>query len=526
MHGTGDHTREHMAEIVDSLSDPFAVLDDDLRIVFINRAGAELVGQVPDALIGKEPWELVPEMKDGPFHLAYQRALATREPVLIEDYLAPLDRWFESRICPLGRGLSVYTRDVTARKRERSLADRVASHVAMRADVSAALADPQDMRATLQRCCEALVAHLHVAFARLWTVDDSGTTLLLQASAGMYTHLDGPHAAVPVGKYKIGLIAEERRPHLTNDVPHDPRIGDPAWAAREKMIAFAGYPLLVDNKLVGVLAMFSREQLDEHTLSALASIADAVAQGIVRRRTELELEHRVSELARSNADLEQFAYVASHDLQEPLRMISSYTQLLARRYRGKLDADADDFVGFIVEGVSRMQRLINDLLEYSRVGTRGGAFVELELDAVLDVALANLESAVQQSGAEITREPLPRIRGDEGQLGHVLQNLVGNAIKFRSERPLRVHVSARREPAAWVISVQDNGIGIEPAYFDRIFVIFQRLHAREKYPGTGIGLAIAKKIVERHGGTIWVESVLGEGTTVSFRLPDRTARSS
>ena len=207
-------------------------------------------------------------------------------------------------------------------------------------------------------------------------------------------------------------------------------------------------------------------------------------------------------------------------------MISSYTQLLARRYKGKLDQDADDFVGFVVEGVTRMQRLINDLLAYSRVNTRGADFADVDLEAVFADATANLAAAIADAKAEVTHEPLPRIRGDANQLGSVLQNLLSNAIKFRDgERPCRIHVSARRDGGKWVIAVRDNGIGIDRAYFERVFVIFQRLHPREQYPGTGIGLSIAKKIVERHGGAIWIESAVDQGTTVSFSLPDRGRRS-
>jgi PAS domain S-box-containing protein len=241
----------------------------------------------------------------------------------------------------------------------------------------------------------------------------------------------------------------------------------------------------------------------------LASVVDIT----VRKRAEAELR-------RSNSELEQFAYVASHDLQEPLRMVASYVQLLSRRYRGRLDADADDFIGFAVDGAFRMQRLIQDLLAYSRVSTRGSPMVPTDVGEALGGALASLRLAAQEAGAQVTSDPLPRVRADPGQLEHLFLNLVGNAIKFRGDRAPVVHVSAETDgDDAWHFSVRDNGIGIEPEYFDRIFVVFQRLHGRERYDGTGIGLAIAKKIVERHGGRIWVESEPGHGATFHFTLP-------
>lgn len=200
-------------------------------------------------------------------------------------------------------------------------------------------------------------------------------------------------------------------------------------------------------------------------------------------------------------------------------MVSSYVQLIERRYRDHLDADAREFIGFAVEGAARMRRLIEDLLAYSRVGTRGREFVSVDLGAVHAAVVQNLERAIEESGAVLTSDPLPRVVGDEGQLVQLMQNLLGNAIKFRGEAPPRVHVSARREEDEWIVSVGDNGIGVDPEYFERIFVIFQRLNAREKYPGTGMGLAIAKKIVERHGGRIWIDSAVGRGATISFTLP-------
>lgn len=232
-----------------------------------------------------------------------------------------------------------------------------------------------------------------------------------------------------------------------------------------------------------------------------------------------QLLHAMEELQRSNAELEQFAYVASHDLQEPLRMVASYCQLLQRRYAAKLDADANEFINFAVEGAKRMQNLINDLLMYSRVGTKGKELVATSLEEVLADALANLSVAIAESRAEITHDPLPQVTGDGVQLLQLLQNLIGNALKFRRDEPVRIHIGARREGDRWSIGVTDNGIGIDPQYADRIFLIFQRLHTRAQYPGTGIGLSVCRKIVERHGGKIWVEPAPGQGSVFKFTLP-------
>jgi PAS domain S-box-containing protein len=264
-------------------------------------------------------------------------------------------------------------------------------------------------------------------------------------------------------------------------------------------VAYTSTPIKEDSKLVGAVVTF--RDITE------------------RKRAEENLARAMADLARSNAELEQLAYIASHDLQEPLRMVASFVQLLGKRYKGKLDGDADDFINYAVDGANRMQILINDLLAYSRVGRRGKEFKEVSCEIVLDQAMSNLQNLIEQSGAVVTRNPLPVAKGDDIQLMQLFQNLIGNAIKFSRDRAPHIQVAAERRVDDWCFYVRDNGIGIESEYFERIFSIFQRLHDRRQYPGTGIGLAICKKVVEHHGGRIWVESEPGTGSTFYFTLP-------
>ena len=261
------------------------------------------------------------------------------------------------------------------------------------------------------------------------------------------------------------------------------------------------------------------KRVEERTSALQEAVQSLQKEVSERRRIEEALKEKTEELARSNQDLEQFAYVASHDLQEPLRMVTSYVQLLAQRYKDKLDSDADEFIGFAVDGAIRMWKLINDLLIYSRVGTRAKELEPTDCETVLHQSLNDLKVAIEEKGAVVTHDPLPTVMGDHPQLGQLFQNLIGNAIKFRGNEPPRVHVSASRNDSGWTFSVRDNGIGIAPEYAERIFIIFQQLHGWKEYAGTGIGLAICKKIVERHGGRIWVESEVGKGTTFYFTLP-------
>ncbi len=264
----------------------------------------------------------------------------------------------------------------------------------------------------------------------------------------------------------------------------------------------------------------------ELTLSAVRSDADMITHHVLEfsditefRHAREELALRTKELSRSNQELEQFAYVASHDLQEPLRMVASYTQLIAQRYQGRLDADADEFIAYAVDGAIRMQAIINDLLVLSRVGTRTKSFAQVDSKAALDKALANLRLVIEETGASVVCDSLPALDADGSQLTQLFQNLIGNALKFRGDHSPCVKIGAERKDEEWVFHVRDNGIGIAPEYFERIFLMFQRLHSKREYPGTGIGLTICKKIIERHNGRIWVTSEQGKGTAFYFTIP-------
>ena len=264
------------------------------------------------------------------------------------------------------------------------------------------------------------------------------------------------------------------------------------------------------------------EELVAARTSELTAATEQLERDIAARKlAEQELACKALELDRSNKDLEKFAYVASHDLQEPLRMVASYTQLLARRYKGKLGAEADDFINFAVDGANRMKQLIQDLLAYSRLSTRGASFAIVDSQDTCKAAITNLHQAIADAGAVLTVDSLPIVLADASQLTQLFQNLIGNAIKYCGDRIPEIRVTARNEGADWIFTVSDKGIGIEPQYFERIFEMFQRLHTRKEYAGTGIGLAICRNIVERHGGKLWVESQLGEGSKFIFTMPQQ-----
>ncbi|MDP6357076.1 MAG: ATP-binding protein [Planctomycetota bacterium] len=324
----------------------------------------------------------------------------------------------------------------------------------------------------------------------------------------------------------------EGKPRIVNEdefQTHPDRVGFPE--GHPPVRAFLGVPFIHEEKVVGMIGLGNKEGgYDLHDQEAVEALSVAMVEALRNKRSEVELaqhrEHleemvaeRTQELARSNTELEQFAYVASHDLQEPLRMVASYTQLLADSYQDQLDEDANEFIGYAVDGARRMQDLISDLLAYSRV-TRGETELkEVSCDAALDNALTNLEGAVLESRALIIRQELPPVKGDTTQLTQLFQNLIGNAVKYRGEVDPVIEIGVEENGSQWQFSVKDNGIGIDKKFSEKVFEIFQRLHGRTEYAGTGIGLSLCKRIVEKHGGNIWFESEPGKGSNFIFTMP-------
>jgi len=405
---------------------------------------------------------------------------------------------------------------------QRQVAERTVAEarlVALR-DINMAITSTLDLHSVLNMLMETIDAVLPNMAIQVWLVNrQSG-----QAERAACWNLDEADWKGRKLRDTPALVKEamsKKTPALARNVQTDPRTADSEFYRRQGVVSYLGIPLVIKEEVLGVLVFLTREerQFAGEEIEFLSTLAGEAAIAIHNSQHFEETAKLAANLARSNKELEQFAYVASHDLQEPLRMITAYTTLLAKRYQGKLDKDADEFIAYAADGAKRMQGLIQDLLTYSRVGTKGKEFALTDCESVLQTILTGLKAAIDESGAVVTHDPLPTVMADAGQIGQLLQNLIGNGVKYRNSMAPQIHVSCRRNGSEWIFSVRDNGIGIDPKYGEKIFVIFQRLHTQQEYEGTGIGLAVCKKIVERHKGRIWVESRLGQGATFYFTIP-------
>jgi PAS domain S-box-containing protein len=478
--------------LLEAAPDAMVVVDQDGEIVLLNVQAEKQFGYRRDELVGQKVKNIIPEgfaerlIADGTrsaaealaqqigtgIELSALRKDGTEFP--IEIMLSPLES-------PDGTLVTAAIRDISVRKRtEKHLAQLEGRY-----------------RGLLEAAPDAMVV-----------VNQAGEIVLLNVQAEIQF---GYRRHELVGQKVKNIIPTGFAERLVADALRS------AEDAQAQQIG-TGIELHGRHKNGGnfpIEIMLSPLESTEGTL-VTAAIRDITA----RKKAEADLLDKVEELNRSNEELGQFAYIASHDLQEPLRMVASYTQLLARRYKGRLDADADEFIAFAVDGASRMQHLIQDLLAYSRVGTKGGELLTTSSEDALQRALISLRAAIEEKGALVTHDPLPTVLADDMQLTQLFQNLVANGIKYQSPGIPKVHISARRNgEEKWIFSIKDNGLGIDPQYFERIFGMFQRLHKREEFEGTGIGLAICKKIVERHGGTILVKSKPGQGSDFQFTLP-------
>ncbi|MEP0916466.1 response regulator [Leptolyngbya sp. DQ-M1] len=517
--------RNRANNILESITDSFFALDQNWHFTYVNSQAELTLQRKREDLIGKNIWDEFPEAVGAEFYQQYHRVRTEQVAVKFEAFYAPLNAWMAVHAYPAKDGISVYFQDISDRHRKQQELDRLYQRSQLFADVTLKVRQSLNVDEVMQTAVaevQELLQTDRVLIYRLWA-DGTGSGVAEAVLPG-WTPVLGrkfPEEVFPLThreRYRQGRIAK-----ISDVKNQQEKVAGcliefvQQFQVRAKLVV----PILIKSELWGLLIAHhcrSPRNWTEFETELLQQLADQV--GIALNQAQLlEQETRNSqELARSNADLQQFAYIASHDLQEPLRMITSYLQLLERRYKDQLDESANDFISYAVDGAARMKTLINDLLAYSRVQTRGKPFELVDCNESVEQAIANLKLAIEDNQATLTCDPLPEVRADRTQMIQLFQNLISNALKFHCAEAPMIRISAEPRSEEWLFRVQDNGIGIEAQYAERIFVIFQRLHNRTEYPGTGIGLAVCKKIIERHGGTIWVESQTGKGSTFCFTI--------
>ena len=429
---------------------------------------------------------------------------------------------------------TAYLRDISARKQYEEELARGARLAVLRAQVGLALNRSDDLNEMLQACCQAIVDHLDASFARIWTLDETENMLHLRASAGLYTHLDGGHARVPVGQYKIGLIAQERRAHLTNDVQNDPRVGQPAWAKEQGLVAFAGYPLLVDGQLVGVMGMFAQHALSDEIMTSLSTVADAVALGVGRKRGQLELERAKLSAEEASRTKSLFLANMSHELRTPLNAILGYSEMLEEEAQ---ELELQEFVpdlGRINTAGKHLLALINDILDLSKIeaGKMDLLVEEFDLGTLINEVSALADPLMEKNDNVFTVEmsdDIGLMSADQTKVRQCLFNLISNAAKFteRGHISLRAHRETiaglnEAEPRDWiVVEVQDSGIGMSAEQVLKLFQAFTQADASttRKFGGTGLGLALTRRFCQMMGGDVTVHSEEGQGSTFTINIP-------
>jgi two-component system, LuxR family, sensor kinase FixL len=484
---------ERMRSVVNHVVDGIISIDDRGTVATFNPAAERIFGYLAAEVIGQNIKMLMPE----PFHSEH------------DGYIANYLRTGKAKIIGLGREVIGRRKDGSTFAMELAISvfrlGQSRCFTGIVRDITERKRTEEELREAEERM-RSIVDHV---IDGIITIDESGTVESYNP------------AAERIFGYSASEVIKQNVKMLMPDPFHSEHDG-----------YLANYLHSGEAKIIGIGREVVGRRKDGSTFPMDLAVSEfhlgqrRYFTGIVRdisdrKRAESELLKTAQELARSNLDLEQFAYVASHDLQEPLRAVSGCVQVLKKRYQGQLDSRADELIVHTVDGVGRMQTLIDDLLSYSRVGTRAEPIEPIDCQVCLAQSLANLEATIAEADAVITHDPMPVVMADAAQLTQLFQNLISNAIKFRGQKPPKVHIAAKRSANDWGFAVTDNGIGMEPEYFDRIFVIFQRLHTRTEYPGTGIGLAICKKIVERHGGRISVTSAPGRGSTFCFTIPDK-----
>jgi len=515
--GTAHDLADLCRAAVETAADAILVVDDGGRILFANSATSRLFRYAVPDLIGIPLTALIP-------HARLESGVSELSGFAQGGEELPVELSIQGHVVNGHRILAGCVRDIHDRQQAEMMRALLAKRALLRTDIGVALTAGRTPQGMLQRCAEALVQHLGAAFARIWTLDDERGLLLLQASAGQYTHLNGRHGRVPLGQLKIGLIAQERTPVVTNDVIHDPKINDQAWAAREGMVAFAGHPLVVDDRVVGVMALFSRHPLTDCTLDDLAAIADVIAQGLERLRAEAAMQANQTELnrvARIATMAELLASIA-HEVSQPLAAMVAN----ARACRNLLGGPAPP----LTDVRSAVEDIAKDGLRARRIISRIHTLLEkgepradhIDVNAVVGEVLELIRHELVEKRIVLRIElaaDLPSLLGDRVQLQQVLLNLITNAVeamtRVEEERRQLTIATADDKPDHIAVHVCDTGIGIEPQHLDRIFDPF----FTTKADGMGIGLSISRTIISQWDGQLWATPNARHGMTLSFTLP-------